>query len=129
MMFRTFFVALLACSALAVAAGCSGDSTDPSPSGDDTGTKKGGKTDTGKTGTGGTDQPSPTKDTTPTEPKKKSYGSQCKDSSECESDFCVFQGGSIGMCTKSCEDNIDCPGLGQKCVKVADAPQKVCVPE
>jgi hypothetical protein len=59
----------------------------------------------------------------------KEYGAQCKASSECESDFCVFRSGSIGMCTQNCEDDIDCPGLGSKCVRLSDAPQKVCVPK
>ena len=48
----------------------------------------------------------------------------------CKSDFCVFSGGgSLGMCTQTCEGDIDCPELGQKCVRLEDAPQKVCVPE
>jgi hypothetical protein len=57
-------------------------------------------------------------------------GAQCKESADCKSDFCVFKsGGSLGMCTQTCSDDIDCPGLGYKCVNVSDAPQKVCVPE
>lgn len=62
-------------------------------------------------------------------PSKKDDGAQCKESSECKSDFCVFKnGGSLGMCTKTCEDDINC-SLGEKCVSLGDAPQKACVPE
>jgi hypothetical protein len=61
---------------------------------------------------------------------KKAYGAQCKASADCESDFCVFRsGGSLGMCTQTCEDDIDCPGLGSQCATLNDAPQKVCVPK
>ncbi len=38
-------------------------------------------------------------------------------------------GGSLGMCTQTCDGDIDCPGLGYECVRLSDAPQKVCVPK
>ncbi len=139
-MVRSFFVAVLVASSFLFA--CSGSDGDGNSSGGNTNGGTSGSSGNNKTGgssgkTGGssgetteTEEPGGenTSGGTPTT-SKKAYGSQCKESAECESDFCVFQGGSIGMCTQTCEDTIDCPGLGQKCVKVSDAPQKVCVPE
>lgn len=122
--------------------GCSGSSSTPSDSSDTSksksskGSKSGGS---GSADDGTNDTSSDTsEDTSPTDPgkssgpsksSKKADGAQCKQSADCESDFCVFKsGGSLGMCTKTCEDNIDC-GLGEKCVSLGDAPQKACVPE
>jgi hypothetical protein len=33
------------------------------------------------------------------------------------------------MCTQNCDGDIDCPGLDSTCVRLSDAPQKVCVPK
>jgi hypothetical protein len=107
MVMRSVF-GVMVVTACAVLAGCSGSDEGGSSSG----------TTSGGTTSGGT--------TT----EKKEFGAQCKESADCKSDFCIFRtGGSIGMCTQTCDDDIDCPGLGNTCVKVADAPQKVCVPK
>ena len=61
-------------------------------------------------------------------PSKKDNGGQCEESADCKSDFCVFQGNGLGMCTTTCDGDIDCD-LSWRCVKLSNAPQKVCVPE
>ena len=119
-------VALAFVTTLALfAGGCSGSdsdggSTGPSRSGD-------GEKTTERESPG--QNTNPTNPSNPTNPTKKANGAQCTKSADCESDFCVFNtGGSLGMCTKTCSDNIDCD-LGERCVKLGDAPQKACVPE
>jgi hypothetical protein len=124
--------------ALTVAA-CGSGSAPPGPG---TGTGTGPGTGDPTTGTGPThgspdagfpgfpDAHTGTPDTGSTGPKKE-FGAQCEKSADCQSDFCVFLtgGSSLGMCTQTCSDDIDCPGLGNQCVALSDAPQKVCVPK
>jgi hypothetical protein len=107
------------CFALVLTA-CSGGSPNPQPTPTPTGTHQPGPTPTG-TGTG---NPTPAG-------TKKAFGEQCTQSADCKSDFCVFLkgGSSLGMCTQTCEGDIDCPGLENQCVALSDAPQKVCVPK
>ena len=145
MMFRTLAFVLVTSSLVAVAAGCSADATPDSSS--ETGTAKGrgssrgsdesgtepGDDDRGGTrrpGGGGWDDDGDSKGGGGDSqvPSKKGNGAQCSESADCESDFCVFQGGRLGMCTTTCDGNIDCD-LGWTCVKLSDAPQKVCAPE
>lgn len=73
----------------------------------------------------------PAQSTKPSEPTKKAFGAQCSSSADCESDFCVFLsgGGSLGMCTTTCEGDLDCPGFDNRCVRLSDAPQKICAPK
>lgn len=124
------FIALAAV-ALSITAGCSGaddDKTSSSGGGSSSGGSSSGGSSSGGSSSGSTSSSSSSSGSTQTE--KKEMGAQCKASADCKSDFCVFKGGgSIGMCTQTCSDDIDCPGLGYKCVNVSDAPQKVCVPE
>ena len=116
----------LAMATATVAACSGGEQPAPAPGPVGTGTSTG--TSPSPTGTN-TVKPSPTG--TGTSASKKKFGQQCAKSADCESDFCVFLSGgsSLGMCTKTCEDDIDCPGLDNKCVALSDAPQKVCVPK
>lgn len=121
---------------LALAAGCGGtdDGETGSSSGGGGGSSSGGSSSggssSGGSSSGSTSSSSSSSGTSsPTEPEKKDNGGQCEKSADCKSDFCVFSGGgSLGMCTETCDDDIDCD-LGQKCVRLNDAPQKVCVPE
>lgn len=129
----------LAALTLSIAAGCGGSDDDDTKSSGGGGSSSGGgssgggssggsSSGGGSSGTGSSSSGSSTSGSN--EPKKKALGAQCRESADCESDFCVFKGGgSIGMCTQTCDDDIDCPGLGYQCVNVADAPQKVCVPQ
>jgi hypothetical protein len=130
-------------TACAVLTGCSGSDEGGSSSGTTSGGTTSGGTTSGGTTSGGTTSGGTTSGGTTsggttsggttsggTTTEKKEFGAQCKESADCKSDFCIFRtGGSIGMCTQTCDDDIDCPGLGNTCVKVADAPQKVCVPK
>lgn len=139
MMFRKLVFVLVASSLVAVAAGCSADSSPDSSS--ETGTTKGKGTGKGsddsatdpddgdrgtRPGKPGSDGPSDGDE--PQTPAKKKNGAQCAESDDCESDFCVFQGSGLGMCTTTCDGDIDCD-LSWKCVKLSNAPQKVCAPE
>jgi len=125
------FIAFAVVSITAGIAACSGADPAPAPGptgpSNPTGTTTGTPTGT-STGTSPTGTPTGTSTGTPT---KKKFGQQCTKSSDCESDFCVFLSGgsSLGMCTQTCDDDIDCPGFDNKCVKLSDAPQKVCVPK
>ena len=141
MFVRIVRVLLVTSSLVAVAAlaGCTSDPAPDSPS--ETGSAKG--KGTGKSGPTEPDEgeentPGFPGDSTPSKPgdsdepspgaSKKDNGGQCKDSADCKSDFCVFQGNGLGMCTTTCDGDIDCD-LSWKCVKLSNAPQKVCVPE
>lgn len=129
----------VAALALVIGTGCSGaddDKNSSSSGGSSSGGSSSGGSSSGGSSSGGSSSGGSSSGSTSsssssgsTTTQKKEMGAQCKDSSECKSDFCVFKGGSIGMCTQTCSDDIDCPGLGYKCVNVSDAPQKVCVPE
>lgn len=136
------FITLAATAALALstAAGCSGaddDKTSSSSGGSSSGGSSSGGSSSGGSSSGGSSSGGSSSGSTSsssssgsTSTEKKEMGAQCKESADCKSDFCVFKsGGSLGMCTQTCSDDIDCPGLGYKCVNVSDAPQKVCVPE
>lgn len=140
MFVRQFVAMVMSAAVVAFAVGCSGaespsdSSTDTKKSGADEGTSNGGDTSSNRDGTSrngtGTPDDNTSTDDSPTDPpatSKKKNGAQCKDSADCESDFCVFQGSGLGMCTTTCDSNIDCD-LGHNCVKLGNAPQKVCVP-
>lgn len=135
MVHRSLFALGFSFVVLAVAAGCGGsDSTDSQKSAGTGKSSKDGKSSSNDgeqdgTSDGDDGDDGKTDDAKPTEPSKKKNGAQCKESADCESDFCVFRsGGSLGMCTKTCSDDIDCD-LGERCVQLGDAPQKACVPE
>lgn len=126
MNFRSFVLSVSSSAVLVVAVGCGG-------SDDDTGGRSPGTKGAEPSRQPNDSPPSeePKLPTTPGEqtPLKKKDGAQCKESGDCESDFCVFKsGGTLGMCTQTCDDDIDCE-LGSKCVRLGDAPQKACVPE
>src|SRR5258708_572021 len=132
--FVKFCVVASSAFALYACGGTPETGRDPSPTPSDPGgTHPGGKptgTPTGKpTGTP-TGKPTGTPTTPPADTNKK-FGEQCEKSAQCASKFCVFikGGASLGMCTKTCGDDIDCPGLDNKCVRLSDAPQKVCIPK
>lgn len=131
----------LAALTLSIGAGCGGSDDDKTGSSGGGGSSSGGSSSggsssggssSGGSSSGGSSSGSSgsTSSSSGSSTEKKEMGAQCKESADCKSDFCVFKsGGSLGMCTQTCSDDIDCPGLGYKCVNVSDAPQKVCVPE
>ncbi|MGZ5969079.1 MAG: hypothetical protein ACXWP4_15505 [Polyangiales bacterium] len=134
---NAFVMKLMVVLCVGALAGC-GSSNDPTPGPGTGGGTGGGGTGGGGTGGGGTGGGGTGGGTTGgggggggETTTKKEYGAQCEKSADCKSDFCVFLSGgsSLGMCTQTCEDDIDCPGLDSKCVALSDAPQKVCVPK
>ena len=129
---RTGIIMTLGLVAALASAACSSGGGSPAP-GSETGPGgPGGPGDHNSPGAPGGPSPSSTSPGGPTSgPDKKPYGAQCSKSADCKSDFCVFLSGgsSLGMCTQTCEDDVDCPGLDNKCVALSDAPQKVCVPK
>ncbi|HVM69752.1 MAG TPA: hypothetical protein VM204_07955 [Gaiellaceae bacterium] len=132
MVLRTLALALVTSSLLAVTAGCSADAADQTPAEKGTSKESDSKRGSSEDSTDPDDDRGP-RDSTPDDPaptpsKKKQNGGQCEESADCESDFCVFQGDGLGMCTATCSDDIDC-SLGERCVKLSNAPQKACVPE
>lgn len=118
-----FGVALVLTSA--ALAGCSGSDEGSSSGGSSSGTSSSSSSGGSSSGTTSSSSASSSSGGT-----KKEFGAQCKESAECKTDFCIFKnGGTIGMCTQTCDGEIDCPGLDNTCVNVSDAPQKVCVPK
>jgi hypothetical protein len=136
-MIRSRYFSALGVLTLVLVAGCSGedgDKTSSSGGSSSGGSSSGGSSSGGSTSSSGSSSSggstSSSGSVSPTEPTKKEMGAQCTESAQCKSDFCIFKsGGSIGMCTQTCADDLDCPGFDYKCVEVSDAPQKVCVPK
>lgn len=133
---RVRFVSLFLLAAVVAVTGCSSADDEKSPGGSSSGGSSSGGSSSGGSSSGGSSSGGSSSggssgtSQAPTEPAKKPMGAQCERSADCESDFCVFLsgGGSLGMCTQTCGDTIDCPGLDYECVALSDAPQKVCVP-